>query len=90
MVKQRDSEIGIMLSYLNKKKGQDNGDGVPVQRAIESNGFMSAGKGEEKKEGPTLYQMMNKGQSSEQPNMYGTGNAAGKSIKERRIEFELN
>jgi len=45
-----------MLSYLNKKKGQDASmdAGVPVQRAIESNGFSE--KGEEKKEtGPTLY-----------------------------------
>lgn len=86
LVKQRDNEIGILLNYLNKKKEgaavQGVGD-LPVQR---SNGFTSpntsgmdttqasASKGEEQKQG-TLFQMMNQG---------------NKSIKEKRLDFEMN
>jgi hypothetical protein len=38
-VQQRDNEIGILLNYLNKKKGSGGDDsgmpmGVPVSRAI--------------------------------------------------------
>ena len=47
-----------MLGYLNKKKGQDAkmDAGIPVSRPAESDGFKNL---EEKKEAPTLFQMMN-------------------------------
>jgi hypothetical protein len=38
LVKQRDQEIGIMLQYLNKKKGQEaalNNSDIAVQRPKE-------------------------------------------------------
>ena len=89
LVKQRDNEIGILLNYLNKKKEgaaiQGAAD-LPVQRA--SNGFSSnnvtgldtttasAQKGEEQKQ--TLFQMMNGGGTMQ------------KSIKEKRMDFEMN
>ena len=73
-----------MLGYLNKKKGQDAkmDAGIPVSRPAESDGFKRL---EEKKEAPTLFQMMNSA-NKQQP----LGDVAQKSIKERRIEFELN
>lgn len=89
LVKQRDNEIGILLNYLNKKKegaaAQGAGD-LSVQRA--TNGFSSnnvsgidstqasAAKAEESKQG-TLFQMMG-------------GNTMQKSIKEKRMDFEMN
>lgn len=91
-MKQRDQEIGIMLSYLNKKKAQEGQmTDIPVHRSeAASNGFAQSsprtGKEEERKtSGPTLFQMMSGGKDP-----YAGGNVGMKSIKERRIEFELN
>lgn len=92
LVKQRDQEIGIMLSYLNKKKAQEGQmTDLPVHRADASNGFghqssPRTGKEEERKtNGPTLFQMMSGGKDP-----YAPGAIGQKSIKDRRIEFELN
>jgi len=83
LVKQRDNEIGILLNYVNKKKEGGPMPDMSVQRA--SNGFTpgvdstqaSASKQEEQKSA-TLFQMMN------------GGNTMQKSIKEKRMEFEMN
>lgn len=98
LVKQRDNEIGILLNYLNKKKenggnapnGLPNGGDIKVHRATGQNFSAiddpnstqaSAAKPEEQKQAPTLYQMMQGG---------GKPNDHYKSIKDKRIEFELN
>lgn len=97
-MKQRDNEIGILLNYLNKKK--DGGAGGPpidlkVGRATGQNFSnvnettdqdpnstqASIAKQEENKQA-TLYQKM---MSAQKPNV-----DYSKSIKDRRIEFELN
>lgn len=99
LVKQRDNEIGILLNYLNKKKenggsvpnGLPNGGDIKVHRATGQNFAVaddpnstqaSAAKVEEQKQAPTLYQMMAGGGK--------TNDNYNKSIKDRRIEFELN
>ena len=86
-MKQRDNEIGILLNYLNKvkEKGGANGNtDLPISRA-EQPSAEKPGLEETKQGGggggePTLFQMM---QSKQQ-------NTMQKSIKEKRIEFELN
>lgn len=89
LVKQRDNEIGILLNYLNKKKAQDGGGGqndMSVQRGAETSTNASFNNGapqeEEKQGGGTLFQMMS-ANKAQNPNFQ-------KSIKEKRIEFELN
>jgi len=82
LVKQRDNEIGILLNYLNKKKEQGNVSMDVTRPAMSDPNSTkdSLRQDEESKQG-TLFQMMS-GQK-QQP-------AFDKSIKERRIEFELN
>ncbi|CDW78814.1 UNKNOWN [Stylonychia lemnae] len=58
LVQQRDNEIGILLNYLNKKKGDETIPGIGVQRQEESKG------------GQTLFQMMqNSNQDSNKKNL---------------------
>lgn len=89
LVKQRDNEIGILLQYLNKKKAQGGTGGdtsvgdIPMMRDSKAMG-MRNGNNEETKENGTLFQMMS---GSKQPPMDAS---MMKSIKEKRIDFELN
>lgn len=63
LVKQRDQEIGIMLSYLNKKKAE-NGQvpDIPVGRITGSNGFHNASpspsQGKEERKTSEIYNKM--------------------------------
>ena len=95
LVKQRDNEIGILLNYLNKQKESGGDASVPVETSMavnstqysnnveENNRDSAAAAGGNKQ---TLFQMMNGSRS-------GAANpsaAANKSIKEKRMDFELN
>jgi len=61
LIQQRDNEIGILLNYLNKKKGGEGGEaGIPVQRGSEISSTIASSeptrKNEESKgSGSTLY-----------------------------------
>lgn len=91
LVKQRDNEIGILLNYLNKQKASGEDASVPVESMQTSSNEINSTQytnhtEEHKAQGqPTLFQMMN-GRGG------GGGNsmAANKSIKEKRMDFELN
>lgn len=87
-MKQRDNEIGILLNYLNKKKAQAGaGDTqtMEVSRAITDQNSTkdSIGQPEETKQQATLFQMM----QGQKP---GPQESFGKSIKDKRMEFEMN
>lgn len=91
LVKQRDNEIGILLNYLNKQKdaqgrGEEFNTGVPVESFshakqstdVSQQDSSTKSEKEESKSG-TLYQMMG-----------GKPSTLGKSIAEKRMDFELN
>jgi len=92
LVKQRDNEIGILLNYLNKQKAAGEDTSVPVEsmQNSTSNGVNSTQYSNNMEESkaqaqPTLFQMMN-GRGGAANNL----GAAQKSIKEKRMDFELN
>ena len=99
LVKQRDNEMQIMLTYLNKKKAQDANSStlmqqtdIPVSRQMNDSKSFNSGnqmdttKEESKNSGGTLYQMMSAGKEKMTP----FDPSMQKSIKDKRIEFELN
>ena len=89
----------IMLTYLNKKKAQDANSStlmqqtdIPVSRQMNDSKSFNSGnqmdttKEESKNSGGTLYQMMSAGKEKMTP----FDPSMQKSIKDKRIEFELN
>lgn len=84
LVQQRDNEIGILLNYLNKKKGDEALVGVGVQR--------TPGQEESKTGGPTLFQMMKTGQSAAPEKKYDiiqTGVNENPLDKKRQMDREV-
>ena len=103
LVKQRDNEIGILLNYLNKQKEAagsgasadtsipvDSFGGGPQHNNMTHNGVIntSASTAAEETKQPTLFQMMG-GRGGAASNQASAA-MANRSIKEKRMDFELN